>query len=206
MREVTRDHDKIKPLSGHCRASPPPQLVQLSAVMCDVQVREVKNFHTIQERSKLRRSVVGGRRALLLQRFHSRDDLLQLPDPAVINADGMLVQPHRVLWLLRHAHMVSLRPLASLGKRSRARLFKKLATRISGRLSHIFSDRRCADVSTMRQGTACESSSAPRSSQSHGEILDGNAAQPAGSGCARKIRFREAQREATRPTRRSEAT
>lgn len=72
--------------------------------MRDVQVGKMKNFHAVA-------LVVRRRCALLLERFHRRDHLLQLPDAAVIDTQPVLVQGDRVLGLLRRAHKVSLLPL-----------------------------------------------------------------------------------------------
>ena len=97
--------------------------------MRDVQVRKMKDFHTTWPTS-----VVGFRRALLLESLDGRDHFLQLPDAGVIDANRpMLVQGHRVLGLLRYAHKVSLLPRPAMGKSSGERPDKKFELEVGSR-------------------------------------------------------------------------
>src|ERR1044071_46125 len=70
-------------------------------------------------------SIVGIGRPLLLQRLHRRDDLLQLANAAVVHAEAMLVQGHRILRLLRRTHKVSLLLLSPASKGARDPLLRK---------------------------------------------------------------------------------
>jgi hypothetical protein len=89
----------------------------------------MENFHasSASPSTSGRQSIVGVGRALLLQRFHRRDDFLQLPDATVIDAEAMLVQGHRILWFLRRAHKVSLLLLSRPSKSTDDRPVRKNA-------------------------------------------------------------------------------
>jgi hypothetical protein len=96
----------------------------------------MKDFHATETLI-----AIGGRGPLLLQCLDGIDDLLQLPHAAVVDAEAMLIQSHRILRFLRHAHWMSLRPLPRVGKRVGDRPIKKIVFSGVHDSSHLFSDR-----------------------------------------------------------------